>query len=369
MVDPRKIKITLPIAGSDPIGSWMVSNGHTMESNLMRSGEGGGGGSGGEKIPGFHGQEEESPKEKALKKIQIEIRRNIKSSGSLRDRSPVRRSLKSYDTLQMPRRKDEGSIPLFDQIASLIALNETKRIISLDDKEDSGRQDQRVRQGGGSRDRGRDRRRSRSRSRSRSPLAKRGLYSEATNKNGGNKQSSDVKSRLGFNSRNNDNERRNSSSGQNKSVHSRLGHRRSPPMSRHDKGRNVDQEDDGDDDDRVLGREELESQRPVAPPPWEINPEIVPRGNYFEHDDREGDDEPSSSRATGRARTGFRGGGFGGFGGGKSNFRGRSGGARGFRGGGGGGGGNRGFFNRKRGRGDSPEWKHDKFHEAARDDT
>ena len=35
------------------------------------------------------------------------------------------------------------------------------------------------------------------------------------------------------------------------------------------------------DPNRPLDREELESQRPGTKP-WDLNPEIVPRGKYFE---------------------------------------------------------------------------------------
>ena len=80
----------------------------------------------------FSGAEEEAPREKALKKIQIEIVRNLKGR---RSNSPVRRSLKPYDTLVLPRRHDEGSNPLFDFIQALTET--TKRIISMDN--DSGR--------------------------------------------------------------------------------------------------------------------------------------------------------------------------------------------------------------------------------------
>ena len=76
----------------------------------------------------FSGAEEEAPREKALKKIQIEIVRNLKGRG--RTNSPVRRSLKPYDTLVLPRRHDEGSAPLFDFIQALTET--TKRIISME---------------------------------------------------------------------------------------------------------------------------------------------------------------------------------------------------------------------------------------------
>ena len=56
-----------------------------------------------EKTKTFSGSEEEPPREKSLKKIQIEIVRNIKAGH--RSSSPVRRSLKSYDTLTLPRRQ------------------------------------------------------------------------------------------------------------------------------------------------------------------------------------------------------------------------------------------------------------------------
>ena len=56
-----------------------------------------------EKTKTFSGSEEEPPREKSLKKIQIEIVRNIKAGH--RSNSPVRRSLKSYDTLTLPRRQ------------------------------------------------------------------------------------------------------------------------------------------------------------------------------------------------------------------------------------------------------------------------
>ena len=94
---------------------------------------------------------------------------------------------------------------------------------------------------------------------------------------------------------------------------------------------------------RILDREEIEFRRPQVKP-WEVNPEYVPRNNfYFEHDNRED------------FRGSFRGG--GGFvrGGHRGGFRGR-----------GGGRGRGGFVKRSR-VDDFGDWKHDKFRED-RDD-
>ena len=93
---------------------------------------------------------------------------------------------------------------------------------------------------------------------------------------------------------------------------------------------------------RILDREEIEFRRPQVKP-WEVNPEYVPRNNfYFEHDNRE-DFRGSSFRGRGDFR-GHRGG-----------FRGRGG--RGGRGG---------FVKRSR-VDDFGDWKHDKFREVDRD--
>jgi len=357
MVDPKKIKITLPIPpGSAKTGStsvaWMHLHGLTVEESATRV----------EKKTGmFSGAEEEAPRDKALKKIQIEIVRNLKGGIYNRHNSPVRRSLKPYDTLLLPRRQDEGQTPLFEFIQAL-AAETTKRIISLD--------------GGGSGDRGNTgRRRSRSRSplrnknRSRSPIdTKRSsnLYSDAGG--GGQAGGGDVRARLGSKgdreNRGSDdrykNQRGSSPAGarpRSTNIHSRLGQRREggngdvrSRLSRSDNGgggRMTDEEDEG----QVLNREELESQRPAAPAPWEANPEMVPRGGYyFEHDDREGDRDPRGQFGSRFDR------------GGRGGFRGRfqRGGYRGR------GMGNRGFYDR-RGRDSSPDWKHDKFDPGADD--
>jgi len=355
MVDPKKIKITLPIpAGSGNSGSssvaWMHLHGMTVEESATRV----------EKKSGmFSGAEEEPPRDKALKKIQIEIVRNLKGNANYsRHSSPVRRSLKPYDTLLLPRRTDEGQTPLFDFIQALTET--TKRIISLDAGGDEGKR------GSSGRRRSRSRSPLRNKNRSRSPLEKKrasNFYSDV----GGSGGAGDVRARLGNKGdrENRDERDRHQSRRQSGSpagrrptnnIHSRLGQRReggggsdvrSRLSNRADNGRMTDDEDDG----QVLNREELESQRPAAPPPWEANPEMVPRGGYyFEHDDREGD-------RGGDRRFGNR---FGGRGGG---FRGRfqRGGFRGR------GMGNRGFYDR-RGRDSSPDWKHDKFDPGPEDD-
>ena len=126
----------------------------------------------------------------------------------------------------------EGSVALFNRIEPNEEIT-SKRIISY---ESSGR----------------------SRSRSRSPANKRGLYSDT-------RSNSDVKNRLGNRS----------------SVHSRLSSLQSR-LSGNDVRSRLGRKQEDDDNDRVLDRQELESQRPVVQP-WDVNPEIVPRGrNYFE---------------------------------------------------------------------------------------
>jgi len=345
MVDPKKIKITLPIpvggGGSGSSVAWMFLHGLTVEKSAERV----------EKKSGmFSGAEEEAPREKALKKIQIEIVRNLKGRGG-RTNSPVRRSLKPYDTLVLPRRHDEGSSPLFDFIQALTET--TKRIISMDSDH---------------RRSSRSRSPLRSKNRSRSPLDNRrssNLYSDAGSKNGGG----DVKTRLGNKTSGGDRDRENhrdsrrassprGGANRGSSVHARLGQR----DVRARLSRTGGAGGATDDEDEVLDRDELESQRPVVPPPWEANPEMVPRaGYYFEHDDREGDRDSRSFR--GGFRGGYRGGFRGGSrGGGYQRDRFQRGGG-GYRGRGGG----RGFYDR-RGRDSSPDWKHDKFDPGPGDD-
>ena len=67
-------------------------------------------------------------------------------------------------------------------------------------------------------------------------------------------------------------------------IRSRLGTRESL-----DKGYGTKTKDQVDpalyDEDKILDREELERLRfanTVTSKPWEVNPEMVPRGNYFE---------------------------------------------------------------------------------------
>merc|ERR1719510_2836516 len=88
-------------------------------------------------------------------------------------------------------------------------------------------------------------------------------------------------------------------------IRSRLGKR-----ERLDKGYGTKSNDHVDpalyDEEKVLDREELERLRfanTTASKPWEVNPEMVPRGNYFEHDNREDDLSGVSHRGRGR---GFR---------------------------------------------------------------
>ncbi len=87
--------------------------------------------------------------------------------------------------------------------------------------------------------------------RSRSPLDRDRMHSDRQ------RSSRDIRDRLGTNGAR---PATNSSS-----VRDRLGYQN-----------NVDR-----DRDRVLDRDELESQRPDVKP-WEVNPEFVPRGSYFE---------------------------------------------------------------------------------------
>ncbi len=67
----------------------------------------------------------------------------------------------------------------------------------------------------------------------------------------------------------------------------------------------------------VLDREQLENLRPDVKP-WDIDPEFVPKGrNYFEHDNRENDEEEDDGFGRGgwggRGRGGWRGRGRGGW--------------------------------------------------------
>ena len=73
-------------------------------------------------------------------------------------------------------------------------------------------------------------------------------------------------------------------SSQKNDIRSRLGKR-----ERLDKGYGTNPNDHVDpalyDEEKVLDREELERLRfanTTASKPWEVNPEMVPRGNYFE---------------------------------------------------------------------------------------
>ena len=164
------------------------------------------------------------------------------------------------------------------------------------------------------------------------------------------------------------------------SVKDRLGRKRSAERSRGDspsyRRPRVDARDrlnrrrGGSDLDpnRVMDREELESRRPDIKP-WDLNPEFVPKGpSYFEHDDREGDEDDNRGgfRSGGGGR-GFQRGGGGSFRGGRDRGRPRGGGFGSWRG----------RYedryddNRSRvpDRGRSPfEWKHDRFEEVNQGD-
>ncbi|TRY72269.1 hypothetical protein TCAL_03389 [Tigriopus californicus] len=283
---------------------------------------------------------------KEQRKIQIDIRRNIPSHRI--STSPVRRKLTRPESLRIPRRPDEGGKPIFDRPEFLECLEsgaiQEERTVNMVAPSAATQWP-----------RGRDLDASDTRpglrNRSRSPL-----------------RQPDLRRRLGdTNPRESIRDRLGSSShpthmDQTRSERSRVRDRLGGSSFRHrSRGRGLDE----DDDPAILDREELERQRPMVKP-WDVNPEFVPRGrNYFEHDDREGGGGHQNETSRFDSR---------GFGDGDRRRSSRGGfGGRGRRGGGEGrgdwsrGGGDRNFSRRKN-RGGSPDWKHDKFAEINQDD-
>merc|ERR1712126_783069 len=62
------------------------------------------------------------------------------------------------------------------------------------------------------------------------------------------------------------------------------------------------------DEEKVLDRNELEKLRfanAFANESWDSNPESVPRGNYFEHDNRDSNSNDGPQRGGGRGQRGF----------------------------------------------------------------
>lgn len=254
--------------------------------------------------PDFKGAEEDLPRSKEQKKIQIEIRRSIPSNRA--SNSPVRRSIRNPSTVYISRSHHEGKNPIFDRddIKRFVPKVPEQRVIAI--IPDNPRFD---------------------RVRSRSPLDR--MHTKDDRKPvhdrlGGGDDRRPIHDRLGSSK-----EDRNSAYDRNSTYDRKSAYDRNNSLN--DRDRKPAVYDRLGDANRVLDREEMEYRRPHVKP-WEVNPESVPRSRYyFEHDNREN-------------FQGFRG-----------SYRGS------FRGRGRGGG----FI--KRSRVDDGDWKHDKFKEVQED--
>ena len=277
----------------------------------------------------FNSQEYEAPSNKELVKIQIEIRRTIP-----RDRistSPVRRSLRDPATVVFSRRPDEGTKAIFDrdEIKHWIPDVPEQRVIAMIEDKPVQRNlmgpsplRRRV-EHAGSYDRS-----GRCRSRSRSPRNHTGgkmrdklvplssihqsaMHSKVERKADWLKIEEERHHRRD----NRDSEGKYSSisrafmdnttaHSEKSDVHSRLG-RRELSNAKGYGDKSTTKKDDSAlyDEDKVLDRDELERLRLAnanSVKPWEVNPEFVPRGTYFEHDNRETDLNSGTYRGRGR---------------------------------------------------------------------
>ena len=81
--------------------------------------------------PDFKGAEEDLPRSKEQKKIQIEIRRSIPSNRA--SNSPVRRSIRNPSTVYISRSHHEGKNPIFDRddIKRFVPKVPEQRVIAI----------------------------------------------------------------------------------------------------------------------------------------------------------------------------------------------------------------------------------------------
>jgi len=213
--------------------------------------------------PNYKGVDDELPRSKDQKKIQIEIKRNIPRD-KISD-STVRRSIRDPQTVILARKKDEGRKKIFhrDEIKKFNANR---------------------------------------------PEEKTNAEFGANYKNGNS--NSHKESKL--------NNIRNDQQQNHKQQHTG---RSGSPQDKFHSGRNNSHSAPPVQDrlgqqgvDRPLDRQELESRRPQVQS-WEVNPEMVPRNRYyFEHDNREDFQQNRGFRGGpgGRFEVGHRGQGRGG---------------------------------------------------------
>jgi len=300
----------------------------------------------------FRGPEMDKIDSRELKKIQIDIRRNI-AAHKIRD-EPVVRALQDPLKLVIPRRGSEGAKQIFDReeisrhAAKEEKVEEQRVMIITEPLEEyerklgseivEGLEDKRR-----ERSRSREKRREdRGRKRERSPRREEDLSPDKR-----------VRTRLGDRDGNQDEK------GDRVDIRARLGGReKSPRETRDVRERLGERQERGGVSvrerlgEQVLDRERLEAGRPDVKP-WDVEPEMVPReGRYWGHDSREDEmwerERERDGEREGRGGYGHRG-----------HYRG---GRRG-----------RGGFQPYRGRGRRQEyhggrrsetdWKHDKFHQ------
>ena len=263
----------------------------------------------------FNSQEYETPSTKELRKIQIEIRRTIP-----RDRistSPVRRSLRNPATVIFSRRPDEGITPIFDRDEIIHWLPDVpeQRVIAMVGNKPVERNlnSEPVLRRRVNRSTSRERRKSGA-ARSRSPaevhveggsIRDRLGPSSISEREEGEYKGPDFKGDRKAEWKWLEQERQRRRSGRKtedinlpgvsgiyadsesskSDVKLRLG-RRQVVRDKDLDSKAIPKEDSAlYDEDKVLDRDELERLRIVnanALRPWEVNPEIVPRGNYFE---------------------------------------------------------------------------------------
>lgn len=303
----------------------------------------------------FRGPEMDKIDSRELKKIQIDIRRNIPDHKK-RD-GPVIRSLDDPLKLEIPRSINEGSKQIFDRDEILMhtvkeeKVEEQRVMIITEPLEEYERKLGSEIEDGLDMRKNRDRSRSphekqqdeRGRKRNSSPRRdedkspeKRSRYSDRGSFNHkDNMDRIDIRTRLGGREKSPRDEGRII-----RDVRERLGERH---IER--KGVSV-RERLGD---QVLDRERLEAGRPDVKP-WEAEPEMVPReGRYWDHDSREGKYDREGGGRGGYSHRGYHRG--------SRNFRSHRG---------------RGGFNSYRGRGrrqdygnrrSETDWKHDKYHQ------
>jgi len=308
----------------------------------------------------FRGPEMDKIDSRELKKIQIDIRRNIPEH-KIRD-VPVMRGLLDPLKLMIPRRSNEGSKQIFDReeivkhAAKDEKVEEQRVMIITEPLEEyerklgneivEGLDDLEVDKRNRSRS-PRDRRRDDKRRRERSPRREddfspeksvRKRLGEREGQSGDRGEKVDIRARLGG---------REKSPRDTRDVRERLGDRHG------ERGGGVSvRERLGE---QVMDRERLEAGRPDVKP-WEVEPELVPReGRYWGHDSREEEMWEREREAEREGRGGYGHGHRGHYRGGRSfrSPRGR-GGYHSYRG--------RGRRQEYGGRRSETDWKHDKFH-------